>query len=125
MNNDAPITPLTGMALGSILVVLGISAYVVTGFVSITALIPAVFGIFIATVGYLGQETDRVRLAIGGIAIFALLAILGSLRAVPDIFDLVTGGQVDSVTATVAQGVMIVVGILLLISVLFDTIGNE
>ena len=103
-----------GIALGAALVVLGAVAYVLTDFASVTALIPAVFGVLFALLGVAGRRTDRGQLATYGIGLLAALGVLGSLRGVPDILALLTGGQVDSVVAPLAQGAMILVSLALL-----------
>lgn len=107
-----------GIVLGIALVVLGISAYVLSDFASITALIPALFGVLIALLSGVGYRTDRQRLAAYGIGFLAVLGILGSTRGIPDIIALLTGGSVESVIAAVSQGTMIVICLVLLTAVI-------
>jgi hypothetical protein len=106
-----------GLVLGSVLVVLGAGAYVLSDFASVTALIPAVLGVAIALLGMAGLRTDRERLAVYGIGLLALLGVLGSTRGLPDVIGLLTGGPVDSTVAAVAQGATILVGLVLLAAV--------
>ena len=120
LTNDAgAFTSTLGIVLGAALVFLGAGAYVLSGFASITALIPAIFGVLIAGLGVAGRRTDRERLAIFGIGLLALLGVLGSARGVPDLIALLTGGEVDSVVAPVAQGGVILVGLVLLVAVVW------
>jgi hypothetical protein len=108
-----------GIVLGTVLVALGIGAYVLSGFVSVTALIPAVFGVLIAVLGVVGyQRTDRQRLAAYGIGLLAVLGVLGSTRGIPDIIALLTGGAVESTIAAISQGTMIVICLVLLAAVI-------
>lgn len=108
-----------GIILGIVLVVLGVGAYVLSDFASITALIPAVFGVLVAILGVVGyQETDRQRLAAYGIGLLAVLGLLGSTRGIPDIIALLTGEAVESTIAAVAQGTMIVICLVLLAAVI-------
>lgn len=108
-----------GIVLGTALVALGIGAYVLSNFVSVTALIPAVFGVFIAVLGVVGyQRTDRQRLAAYGIGLLAVLGVLGSTRGIPDIIALLTGGAVESTIAAISQGTMIVICLVLLAAVI-------
>ena len=116
-NDAGEFTSTLGIILGAALILLGIGAYVLSGFASVTALIPAIFGVLIAGLGIVGLKTERKRLAVFGIGLLALLGFLGSLRGVPDLIALVTGGEVDSVVAAVAQGGVIAVGLILLGSV--------
>ena len=110
-------TSTLGIALGAVLVVIGIAAYVVSDFASITALIPAIFGVIIAGFGVVGRQTERRRLAVIGIGVLALLGVAGSARGISDVIALLTGGAVDSTVAAVAQGSMILVGLILLFAV--------
>lgn len=116
-------TPTLGIALGGVLVAVGIVAYVLSDFASVTALIPAVFGVVIASLAVAGRRTQREKLAILGIGVLALLGVLGSVRGVSDVIALLTGGAVDSTVAAVAQGVMILVGLVLLVAAGRDLLG--
>ena len=118
-------TPTLGIGLGIALVVLGIGAYAGSDFASVTALIPAVFGIAIAVLGVVGRRTGRQRLAVYGIGVLALLGVLGSARGIPDVIALLTGGTVDSTVAAVAQGSMILIGVALLIAVGRDLLNTR
>jgi len=108
-----------GIMLGTVLVALGVSAYVLSDFASVTALIPAFFGVLIAVLGVAGyQRTDRQRLAAYGIGLLAVLGVLGSTRGLPDIIALLTGGAVESTIAAVSQGTMIVICLVLLVAMI-------
>ena len=108
-----------GIVLGTVLVALGVGAYVLSDFASVTALIPAFFGVLIAVLGVAGyQRTDRQRLAAYGIGLLAVLGVLGSTRGLPDIIALLTGGAVESTIAAVSQGTMIVVCLVLLVAMI-------
>ncbi len=116
-------TPVLGIALGTVLVVIGIGAYVLSSFASLTALVPAVFGIVIAGLGVAARRTERRKLAVLGIGVLALLGVLGSARGVPDVIALLTGGAVDSTVAAVAQGSMIIIGLVLVAAAGRDLLG--
>ena len=106
----------SGLIIGIALAVLGLGAWVLTDFASLTALIPTLFGILVVIVASLGrQDTGRERLVLSGLGVLGALAVLGSLRAVPDIIAIVTGDEVDSVVAVVSQGAMIVCGLALVV----------
>ncbi|GAA0239979.1 hypothetical protein ACFFQF_30270 [Haladaptatus pallidirubidus] len=102
------------IVLGLILIILGTSAYVLSDFASITALIPSFFGVLIAFLGVIGRQTERDRPAVYGIGILAALGVLGSTRGIPDIIALLTGEPVESVIAAVSQGAMIAICLVLL-----------
>lgn len=101
------------MALGGLLVVVGVGSYVATDFAHVTALIPAIFGVLIAALGALGRERNRQRPAMYGVGVLAVLGVAGSLRGVPDILAVFTGDEVDSLVGPLSQGVMIVVCLVL------------
>lgn len=104
--------------LGVVLVILGIGAYILTEFASVTALIPALFGVLIVILGLAGRQKQREQMALYGVGALGVIGILGSLRAVPDIIAYLTGDSVDSVVATLSQGIMIVVCLLLVVVVI-------
>ena len=104
-----------GFIIGVALVVLGIGAWVLSDFASMTALIPVLFGILAVGFASLGRETDRVRLAVYGIGALGAFAIVGSLRAVADLFALATSGDVNNVIPVASQGIMLPLGLALLV----------
>jgi hypothetical protein len=72
--------PATTIALGVALIVLGLGGYVLTGAASLTALIPAAFGVLITLAGVLARN-DRMRMhAMHAAVLVALLGFLGSVR---------------------------------------------
>jgi hypothetical protein len=113
------------IVLGLALVVLGIGAYVLSNFASITALIPAIFGILIALLGERGRRTERDRFAAYGIGLLAALGVFGSIRGIPDIVALLAGESVESVIAAVSQGAMIGICLILLASVVLFIIETR
>lgn len=111
MSDSSAFVFTSGSIVGGALVVLGVGAWVLTDFASITALIPAIFGILLVGFAAIGRTTDRQRLAVYGIGALGAFSALGSLRAVPDIIAVATGQAVDSPVAVASQGIMIVLGI--------------
>ncbi len=105
----------SGLTIGVALVVLGVGAWVLTDFASMTALIPAIFGILVVGFASAGRETDRERLAIYVIGALGAVGVLGSLRAIPDIIAFATGDEIDSAVAVASQGIMIVLGFVLVV----------
>jgi hypothetical protein len=100
--------PQTTIGFGLILIVLGVGAYVGTGGASVTALLPAVLGVPILLLGLVAQSPNRRRFAIGAAALIALLGLLGSLRGVPDVLQILAGGQVDRPIPAIIQMVMVI-----------------
>lgn len=117
MSETGAQTTSVGMILGAVLIVVGIGAYILSDFASVTAFIPTIFGAAIAGLAVLGRDDTRERTAIYAIGILAVLGVFGSVRGIPDIIALLTRSSVDSVVAPVTQGVMIVVCLVLVLAV--------
>ena len=86
--------------IGLAMIALGVAAYVITSFASVTALIPAFFGVPITVLGAVALNPSRRRPA--GIAALALgaLGLLGILgRLVPTLID----GSFTLDAATIVQ----------------------
>lgn len=105
-----------GIVAGYALVILGVGAYVVTDFASITALIPAFLGIVAITLGRLGRDTDRDQVSAYGLGLLALLGIGGSAPMLGDVGTLVTGGDVERPIAAGAQGLTVLLCAVLLVA---------
>jgi hypothetical protein len=113
-----------GIVIGALLIVLGALAYVGTGFASVTALIPAFFGVAVVALGWVGRTTGRRRLAAYGYGLLGLLGIVGSTRGLADVWTLVTGGSVEAPVAAVSQAAMVVLcfGLLFFVG---QTLGGD
>jgi hypothetical protein len=86
--------------IGLLLVALGIVGYVGTQMISITALIPAAFGVLIVLAALYGRAESRRRTAMHLAMGIALLGILGSFRGLVDVLGGATGA------ASVARATM-------------------
>jgi hypothetical protein len=76
--------PSTTRLVGIVLMVIGIASYWLTGRTSVTALIPAFFGIVFVGLAYLARNEAARRHAMHAAVAIALLGVLGTLgRAVP------------------------------------------
>jgi hypothetical protein len=97
--------PSTTIALGVALIVLGIGGYVLTGAASLTALIPAAFGLLFVVVGLIARN-DRMRMhAMHGAVVLALLGFLGSVRGLLRIGDVFHATSVRP-AAIISQSIM-------------------
>ena len=99
--------PSTTIALGSVLIVLGLAGYFLTGAVSLTALIPAAFGLVMALSGLLARDERKRKHAIHTAVVVALLGFLGSFRGLLQIGDVVDGTAARP-AAIVVQTIMAV-----------------
>ena len=99
--------PSTTIALGVALIIVGLAGYFLTGAVSLTALIPAAFGLVIALSGLIARDERRRKHAMHAAVVVALLGFLGSIRGllqIGDVFD----GTAARPAAIVAQTIMAV-----------------
>lgn len=104
------------IGLGTVLIVLGILGYFGSGTSSITAMIPAFFGLPIVVLGFVARAREAWRKhAMHGAIGLALLGFLGSAGGVIDMSRLLLGGQVDRPTAALVQGTMAIVCAVLII----------
>lgn len=80
----------TTIALGVVLIVLGLAGYFMTGMVSITALIPAFFGLALALLGLVARDERKRKHAIHAAVVVALIGFAGSvggLLQIGSVFD--------------------------------------
>jgi hypothetical protein len=112
------------IGIAVVLIVLGLGAYVGTGRVSVTALIPAFFGIAFAGLGALGRK-DRFRIpsAYGGI-VLSVIGLLGSVSGIPKVIAYLSGDEVARPAASIAQSIMALV-LLVLVARLLKLVVAE
>ena len=99
--------PTITLALGVVLIIVGLAGYFLTGAVSLTALIPAVFGLVIAVAGLMARDEGKRKHAMHAAVLVALLGFLGSIRGVFQIGALLDG-TVARPAAVVSQTIMAV-----------------
>jgi uncharacterized membrane protein len=103
---DAAVPSLT-IALGAALIAIGLAGYFLTGGVSLTALIPAAFGVLLALIGQLARNDRRRKHAMHAAVLVALLGFAGSVRGllqIGSVFD----GTAARPAAVVSQTIMAV-----------------
>jgi len=108
----------TAIGFGLTLVVLGVVGYVASGGASITALIPAFFGLPLAGLGWLARNDRYRKHAMHGAAAIALLGLLGTARGLVGLGTLLAGGTVARPAAVIVQAAMAAIcGIFLALAV--------
>jgi hypothetical protein len=98
--------PQRTVLVGLLLVVLGVGAYVGTGFGSPTAVLPAALGVPVAVLGRLAAEERRRAATMHAAVVLTLLGALGGLQGVAQLPALLTGGDVERPVAAVVQSAM-------------------
>ena len=83
----APITLLFALTY----ILLGVGGFVMTGSAHKTALIPCAFGILFVLFGLLALKENMRKHAMHGAVLIALLAFLGTAKALPHLPDLFRG----------------------------------
>lgn len=83
--------PSVTIALGVVLIILGLAGYFLTGAVSVTALIPAFFGLVLAVAGVIARDPGKRKHAMHAAVVVALLGFLGSARGLLQIGALMNG----------------------------------
>jgi hypothetical protein len=98
---------------GIALILLGAGGYISSGRASVTALIPAFFGLPLLLCGFLSIKESR-RMMVMHIAILiGLFGAIGSgVMGFPGVIRLLTGGEVARPPAVIAQTVMAIICIL-------------
>ena len=96
----------TAMTFGVLLILLGLIAYLGTGQESVTALIPAFFGVPLLLLGWLARTESRRKHALHAAAVLAALGLAGSVRGLPQAWQLMSGDEVARPVAVVVQAVM-------------------
>ena len=99
--------PSTTIALGVALIILGLAGYSLTGAVSLTALIPAAFGLVLTLAGVIARDDRRRKHALHAAVLVALLGLLGSIRGLLQIGS-VLDGTAARPAAVVSQTIMAV-----------------
>ena len=95
----------TTVALGIALIVLGLGGYLLTGASSLTALIPAAFGLLFLLAALLARHERTRRHAMHAAVVVAVLGFLGSVRGlfrIADVFHPISTRP----TAILAQAIM-------------------
>lgn len=91
---------------GILLTLIGIIGYLVSGAASVTALIPAFFGIVFIILGRLaGKESLRKHMMHAAV-LLALLGLFGSFTGIPDFIDWLGGNEDVNILAASVRSLM-------------------
>lgn len=104
------------MVMGTLLVVVGIGGYLMTGMASPTALIPAVLGALLVGIAIWGRAEASRKHAMHGAMLVALLGIAGTARGLMQLSTLLSGGEVARPAAVYSQSITALLLIVLLVA---------
>jgi hypothetical protein len=96
------------IGIGAALTLLGIIGYAASGAASVTALIPAAFGILLTALGILARNERLRKHAMHAAALLAILGFAATVSGFVKLFTLIGGGTVERPSAVVAQSIMAV-----------------
>jgi len=96
----------TTTIFGILFLLLGLAGYGATGGESITALIPAAFGLLFLLAGRLARREHLRRHVMHVAVALALLGFLGTVGALPALFAMIGGGEVERPAAVVSRSLM-------------------
>ena len=95
-----------------LLIILGLAGYFGFGRSSVTALIPAFFGVLVLVAGLLALDEKKRRLAMHAASALGLLGFLGTFSGLVKFFTLISGGEVARPAAVVSQTIMAVLSLI-------------
>jgi hypothetical protein len=98
--------PKSAIIIGILLILLGVVSFLASGGQSLTALIPAAFGLVLTALGLLARKETARKHAMHAAAAVGLIAILGSASGFFKLFTLLSGGEILRPAAVVAQSIM-------------------
>ena len=96
------------MRIGIALVFLGLAGYVGSQAASLTALIPAVFGLALYLLGMMARRENRRKLAMHIAVVVGLIGFAGSVRGLGGLVQMLAGGAVLRPMAVISQSIMAV-----------------
>jgi heme A synthase len=91
---------------GIILIILGLASYFGTGMVSITALIPAFFGVVFLILGFAARKESLYKHVMHGAAVLALVGLFGSAGGLLNVAYMIGGNSVERPSAAISQAIM-------------------
>lgn len=96
------------IALAVALILLGVGGYMGSGGASLTALIPAAFGVVLLILGVVARDPGKRKHAMHGAAMVGLLGAAGTVSGLVKFLRMATGESVARPQAVMAQAVMCV-----------------
>jgi len=95
-----------------VLILLGVVGFFGTGMVSITALIPAFFGLLFLIAGLLARRETLRKHAMHAASLLALVAIMGTVGGVADLIRVISGNMEINATAAASKSAMAILSII-------------
>jgi uncharacterized membrane protein len=103
------------IAYGIIFIFMGLYGYFGISSESITALIPAFFGVPMLVLGWVGLNEKYLKHAMHGAAVLTLLGFAGTVGGLIKFFKMLGGAELERPAAVTVQAIMAVLCLVLLI----------
>jgi hypothetical protein len=107
--------PRQATVFGLLLIVLGIVGYAATGAESITALIPAFFGIVMFLLGRIAVKESARKTTMHIAAVWALLGLLGTVQGLISLGQMLTGSEIPRPAAAISQSIMAILCLIFIV----------
>ena len=103
------------IAYGVIFIFMGLYGYFGISSESITALIPAFFGVPMLVLGWVGLNEKHLKHAMHGAAVLTLLGFAGTVGGLIKFFKMLGGAELERPAAVTVQAIMAVLCLVFLI----------
>jgi uncharacterized membrane protein len=103
------------IAYGIIFILMGLYSYFGISSESVTALIPAFFGVPMLIFGWLGLNEKYLKHAMHGAAVLTLLGFAGTVGGLIKFFKMLGGAEMERPAAVTVQAIMAVLCFLFLV----------
>ncbi len=107
--------PKFSITIGIIFIIMGLYGYFVISSESITALIPAFFGVPMLILGWLGLNEKYLKHAMHGAAVLTLLGFAGTVGGLIKFFKMLGGAEMERPAAVTVQAIMAILCLIFLI----------
>jgi uncharacterized membrane protein len=103
------------IAYGVIFILMGLYSYFGISSESVTALIPAFFGVPMLILGWLGLNEKYLKHAMHGAAVLTLLGFAGTVGGLIKFFKMLGGAEMERPAAITVQAIMAILCLIFLI----------
>ena len=107
----------------AILIIIGLIGYLGSGMASITALIPAFFGVLMLVIGFLALNENRRKTAMHIASALGLIGFLGTMGGIFDVGAMLSGQEIMRPGAAVSKALMAVVSLVYFLLCLWSFIS--
>jgi len=103
--------PKLTLVYGILLIVLGVVGYNLSDRVSVTALIPAFFGVLVCVLGVLARHETLRKHMMHVLSLLALVGFLGTVSGLAGLAESIGGGDVEQPMAAISRSIMAVLSL--------------